>query len=1013
MRRDSCTGHYSLRGFPRYLTTLIPVLCFVGCLPTSPPPSQLAMAKAAVAAGNLSRARELAENIPPDDPEWSASRLLLAEVALQQQDPETALAYYQRIPRDGSPLSWEAALGMARLYHAQGKLHEAIQAYRTLLPHRPQDLALKGELAKLYAVTGQRFLADQLLSELLRLKELDFRELVLLTDFDRRDPLQAKYLKRCAEAFPDDPAVNLGLAVEDYAKGEYAAARLKLESALRRDPELSAAQGLLGELLLEEGQAAMQRWHEQLPPSVRTAPEVWLTQGLWAQQRGDLPVAARCLWEAARQAPTSHRLIHQLGLVLAQIDSQRGGPILQQAQLLYDMRQQLSRALNTKGKDEAAMHRVLLLLLELGREWEAWQWAIFAQKLYDRATWLPPILERLRAYPQTQAPRIRESAHLTARLDLSSYPSPYVAPGGLTPQQTRLSAQSPGQTPLPTAAASASIRFVEQAAAKGLVFTYHPGRVSENAGVRMQESTGGGIAVLDYDLDGLPDVFLTQGEDWPLEADFPDGSEAYRDRFFRNLGTRFEEITDGAAILPEDGFGQGCAVGDWNNDGFPDLYIANIGPNQLWLNQGDGTFRDVTAEAQLTHAAWTSSCLIVDLNADGHPDLFDVNYLEGEGLYRKICDEKSCTPLSHQSAPDHLYLSRGDGTFEWFDYRGETRWGAGLGVVAFREERPLAETLGASPAGATSPPSSRLHLFIANDHEPNFLLLNTPGSSPGNLSLTDAALLRGLALNKDGKPTACMGVAAGDVNQDGLLDFFVTNYKEEANNLYLQSAGGYFSDAIAGTGLLEPGLPYVGWGAQFLDADQNGRLDLLVANGHVGDFRLEGIDCYMPPQLFYHLDEGRFVELPPTQVGPYFSQELLGRSLATLDWNRDGLIDALLAPIAAPVALLTNQTEHAGHFVAVQLHAVNTARDAIGTLVTVTTAQGRLRRQLIAGDGYQASNERLLWFGLGHATAIERMEIEWPSGMVQTFERVPVDTFLAVVEGRGHYVLTTRTRSTP
>lgn len=971
------------------------------------------MAQAALAAGNLSRARELAENIPADDPEWLTSQLLLAEVALRQQDLEMALACYQRIPRDGSPLSWEAVFGMARLYHAQGKLHEAIQAYRTLLPHRPQDLELKGELAKLYAVTGQRFLADQLLSELLRVKELEFRELVLLTDFDRRDPLQAKYLKRCAESFPDDPTVNLGLAVEDYAKGEYAAARHKLERALRVDPELTAAQGLLGELLLEEGQAAMQRWHEQLPPSVRTAPEVWWTQGLWAQQRGDLPVAARCLWEAARQAPASHRLIHQLGLVLAQIDSPRGEPFLQQAQLLYDMRQHLSRALNTKGKDEAAMRRVLLLLLELGREWEAWQWATFAQRLYDRAAWLPPILEQLRAYPQTQAPRIRESADLVSRLDLSNYPSPYDAPSRATPQQTRLRTPSPDRTPLPTTMVSAPIRFVEEAAARGLVFTYHPGRVSENAGVRMQESTGGGIAVLDYDLNGLPDVFLTQGEDWPLEADVPHGSEAYRDRLFRNLGTRFEEITEGAAILPEDGFGQGCTVGDWNNDGFPDLYIANIGPNQLWLNQGDGTFRDVTADAKLTHAAWTSSCLIVDLNADGHPDLFDVNYLEGEGLYRKICDEKSCTPLSHQSAPDHLHLSRGDGSFEWFDFRAETRWGAGLGVVAFREERPLSESPGTSPTGNPSPASSRLHLFIANDHEPNFLLLNTPGEPPANLSLTDAALLRGLALNKDGKPTACMGVAAGDVNQDGLLDLFVTNYKEEANNLYLQSAGGYFSDAIAGTGLLEPGLPYVGWGAQFVDADHNGRLDLLVANGHVGDFRLEGIDCYMPPQFFYHLDEGRFVELAPAQVGPFFSQKLLGRSLATLDWNRDGLIDALLAPIATPVALLTNQTEHTGHYVAVQLHAVNTARDAIGTLVTVTTSQGRLRRQLTAGDGYQVSNERLLWFGLGQATAIERMEIEWPSGLVQTLEGVPVDTFLAVVEGRGHYVLTTRTRSTP
>jgi tetratricopeptide (TPR) repeat protein len=981
-----------------------------GCVPgPTAAPSKLALARAALSAGNVQRSQQLARDISPDDPDWVPAQLLLAEIAVERQDLHAALNYYQAVPRDASPHSLQAAASVARIQQSRGKLYDAIQAYQYVLQHRPQDNALKGQLAKLYAVTGQRCLTDQLLSEAMQVNDMDFKELVLLTDFERRDPHEAAYLRQCAQSFPDDPAVNLGLAAEEFSKAEYASARRRVERVLSQAPELAAAHGLLGELLLEEGDAALADWHARLPESVRSSPEVWFAHGLWAQRRGDFEMAARCHWEAARRVPTSHRMVHQLGLVMARIDPAIGEAYLNHAQTIYEMRHHLSRALNTKGKEEAAMRRVVALLLDLGREWEAWHWAVFAYKLYDRAPWVPPILERLRKYPDATAPRIQEAANLFRRYDLSHLPSPYESVPGPGRYWNESSA---ARDSLWTRGDSThGIRFEDQAAAVGLHFQYHAGRIADNAGVRMQESTGGGIAVLDYDGDGFPDLFLTQGEDWPLETDVPSGSARYRDRLFRNDGRSFHDVTEAAALPPEDGFGQGCAAGDFNNDGFPDLYVANIGPNQLLINNGDGTFQEAASALQLAKHAWTSSCVMADFNGDAHPDLFDANYLEGKLLYRKICDEHSCTPQAHQSAPDHLYLSQGDGTLRSFNLRGEERWGAGLGVVAFRDEPVLGAPSADQRADGHASPAARLHLFVANDHEPNFFLVNSPGEPPANLALTDMALLRGLALNKDGRPTACMGVAAGDVNGDGLLDLFVTNYKEEANNLYLQSAGGYFSDAISGTGLLEPGVPYVGWGAQFLDAENDGLLDLLVANGHVGDFRLEGIECYMPTQFFHHQENGRFIELPPSLVGPYFSRKLLGRTVATLDWNRDGLVDAALLPIAAPAALLTNRSSRAGHFVALRLHAVETARDALGTLVTVTTASGQVRRQLTAGDGYQATNERVLRFGLGQASSLARIDIEWPSGRVQSIESAPVDALLVVIEGRGHHVLSSPKRT--
>ncbi len=688
---------------------------------------------------------------------------------------------------------------------------------------------------------------------------------------------------------------------------------------------------------------------------------------------------------------------------MSDFDPAMGQSFARQAEQIHELKLNLSRLLDSGGRDEAGARTLVELLLASGREWEAWSWAIMAQSKYPRASWVRDVLRQLADYPHTGSPRILAASDLTVKFDLSGYPD----------FRTLESMWNVTEASLPDVAAQETIRFDDQAERLGLEFTYHRGRVPGMEGVRMQESTGGGVGVLDYDNDGWPDVFLTQGEDWPAGANEPAGSSGYRDVLFRNLGGRFENTTILASFPEEDGYGQGCACGDFNNDGFADVYVANIGVNQLLINNGDGTFTDASSRAGLSQSLWTTSVVMADLNADGNPDLFDVNYVQGDELFQITCDETDCSPQAYDEAPDYAHLSLGDGTTRPVAPDPEARVGAGLGIVAFRVDRSL------SPEGIDTPEAvniegltpvesslsrfsdGHLSLFIANDQDPNSFLRVVPSADPQNFALADESFIAGLAMNRDGNTAACMGVAAGDVTGDGQLDLFVTNYKDEANSLYAQEDGGIFTDAIGGSGLLMAGLPYVGWGTQMLDADNDGRLDIVVTNGHVGEFARADGQYRMPTQFFRNSGDRRFRELLPGDLGSFFSRKVMGRSLATLDWNRDGRIDFVVSLLDENVTVLTNQTADRGNWLMLRLSGTTSARDAIGTFVTVITDGEVIRRQLTGGDGYQASNERVLHFGLGPDDVVMELVIEWPSGLTQTIHNVPANGLLLVTEGGG------------
>lgn len=879
---------------------------------------------------------------------------------------EAALGYFRAVPRDGGESDVRAALSSGEVLRELGRLSEAERAYRRVLALRPDHAAAHERLAFLLGVTGRRWESQSHFLFLAGVGRAGVYELCLLGDLER--PIEGReFLDRCSEVAPDDDIVRLGLASQAVADGRADEARRRLREVVATAPHLVSAQAMLGELLLIADDDELVSWNARLPAAAEEYPDTWYVRGLWARRRGELRAAARCFWEAVRRAPAHRRGIYQLGQVLHATGEVSGEDFAERSRRLYELTQRLDGVLKSQGRDEGTFRRVTELLRETGRVREARAWLDVARALFPSATWPADESEGLVKALPADTPVVIESENLAAKHDLSSFPDHRILLTG-------------GARGRDAPASRPSIAFEELADA-GVDFVYENGGDPGTPGARMFEQTGGGVAALDYDGDGWIDLFFTQGSEWKTGSSTPTPSVRITDRLFRNVRAAAVDVT-GAAGVGDLGFGQGCAAGDFDDDGFTDLYVGNVGRNRLFRNNGDGTFGDATDRGGLSDEAWTSSCVIVDLNADGFPDLFDVNYVTGPDVYERICGDRACSPKNFDGAPDRLHLSRGDGTFESSDAQRHEQGGKGLGIVV-----------------ADLHLRGRPSLFIANDQVPNFLLRNVPSSAWPLVSFSEEAFAAGLAFNEDGLAMASMGVAADDADGDGRLDFFVTTFKDEWNTLYLQDSEGLFTDATNARGLRSPTLPYVGWGTQFLDADLDGDSDLVAVNGHVDDYRDEGGSYQMRPQFFVN-DGERFIELGAGEVGPFFERKSLGRGLTRLDWDRDGRPDVAVSSIGERASLVCNRSPHPGTYLNVRLHATATSRDAIGSVVELEAGGRRWRKQLTAGDGYQASNERVLQFGLGPADDVRAIRVYWPSGKVAVMTNVPVNLTVDLVEGR-------------
>jgi hypothetical protein len=524
------------------------------------------------------------------------------------------------------------------------------------------------------------------------------------------------------------------------------------------------------------------------------------------------------------------------------------------------------------------------------------------------------------------------------------------------------------------------LKLVDRHAQAGIEFQYDNGA---NGSKFLLESVGGGVAAFDYDADGWPDLYFTQGCPLPVAP----GNEVWRDKMFRNCGGTFRDVSERAG-LGDAQYSQGCSAADFDNDGFVDLAVANFGTNVLYLNNGDGTFRDVTLSAGITGEHWSSSLAFADLDRDGNLDLYVVTYVSD--AYRMCRHPRiaTCSPLNYKAEQDQLFRSRGDGTFEDVTlYSGIVADdGKGLGIVV-----------------ADLDDDGWPDIYVANDGTPNFLFHNETASIGAPLRFVERGLSSGAGVSGSGNSQAGMGIACADLDGDGRLDLFVTNFYRESSTFYRNQGDLLFIDATRAARLDEPTRPFLGFGTQPIDVDLDGRLDLFIANGHIDDFSARGEPWKMRPQLFHNAGGATFIDVS-RESGDYFTGEYLGRGVARLDWDRDGRADLAVVHQDRPVSLLRNETDQTGNRLVLDLHGVESNRDAIGARIAVTSGGTTRVHEICGGDGFFASNERRVISGLGSATTIERLEVRWPSGRIDEWADLPVNVALIVIEGRSPIV---------
>ncbi len=887
-------------------------------------------------------------------------RLGLCEEARGRLDAALA-AWRQVSPR--SAFAFEAALAGARALTNQGRFAAAEERLRTLArPAGPKGSPVRQALELLYRIEGRN---NEVLPLLVEAWQGAVDPAVVLRRIYLLDnaafPLE--YVRSTLErADPEDDRVWLGKANLAAWSGQFEDAARWLDrcaAARPDDPPVWRAHLELAVAALDLDR--FDRACAHLHAGDFSAVDLLRLRAWLAARLGD-PVHEHAAL-AALAGEDSGNMGAWDRLAELAVAAGRGREAEEYRRRKAALNADRKRYKNLIDRDDRVAHAKELerLAVNLGRRLEARGWSLLRQ---GKGT-----AEPLDPESGLSAEAARSDATLAVAL------AGLRSSAGLSQASGRKAASSVGPR-----AAFAQPSFTDDAETAGLRFVHSKGH-SGKRNPPPPETMCGGVGLLDYDRDGWLDVYLVQGGPFPSG----DVSEHGGDRLFRNRrdGT-FEDVSEqsGIAAMPR-GYGHGVAAADYDNDGRPDLFVTRWGHYALYRNRGDGTFQDVTEQAGLGgDRDWPTSAAFADLDGDGDLDLYVCHYLRYDPVRPKRCEHPDsaarheCNPLDFPALGDHVF--RND-SGRFVDVTSAAGFldadGRGLGVAA-----------------ADLDGDGKIDIYVANDMSANYFFHNL-----GGLQFEEIGGSSGAAASAEGGYKAGMGIACGDLDGDGWPDLAVTNYFGESTTFYHNLGRGIFADHTTAVGMAAPTRRLLGFGLAFLDTNNDGCLDMISANGHV----LDGRPTYpyaMPLLLMLGTPAGRLTDVSRTSGTP-FTPLHLGRGLAAGDLDNDGRMDALVVVQNEPVVFLHNRTEPRGHFIRFCLEGTRSNRDAVGARVTVSCG-GRDRYTFrVGGSSFQSSPDPRIHFGLGTATAVDAVEIRWPSGRVDRHAGLAADREYLIREG--------------